>query len=128
MNSSRKRLILVCAALAVMCAGLVWGAASDAKTPKSVLHVITVQWKEDSTPAQQQAAVDGVRKMAAQIPGLTRVWLKTVKVQGGANAVIAMEFRDEAAFKAYDDHPAHREWEKVYLPVRGRSTTFDVTN
>ena len=118
--------MLVCGALLVMCAGLVWGAAS--KTPKSVLHVVTVQWADGSTPAQQQAAVDGVRKMAAAIPGLTRVWLKTVKAQGGANAVIAMEFADEAAFKAYDDHPAHREWEKVYLPVRGRSTTFDVTN
>lgn len=127
MKSSRNRCMLAFAALALLCAGLVWGAASS-KTPPSVLHVITVQWKEGSTPAQQMAAIDATRKMAAEIPGLTRVWLKTVKVQGGANAVIAMEFKDQAAFDAYADHPAHREWEKIYLPVRGRSTTFDVTN
>ncbi len=120
--------VLLCAALAVLCAGLIWGAAEASKTPPSVLHVITVVWEEGSTPAQQQAAVDGVKKMAEAIPGITRVWLKTVKAQGGANAVIAMEFKDEAAFKAYDDDPAHRAWEKIYLPVRGRSTTFDVTN
>jgi hypothetical protein len=111
MNNSRNRLMMVCAAMAVLCAGLVWGAAADAKTPKSVLHVVTVQWAPDSTPAQQQAAVDGVKTMAGKIPGMTRVWLKTVKAQGGANAVIAMEFRDQAAFDAYADHPAHREWE-----------------
>ncbi len=118
----------MCATLALVCVGLLLGAANDAKTPASVLHVVTVTWTPESTAAQQQAAVDGVRKMAAQIPGLTRVWLKTIKAQGGANAVIAMEFRDQKAFEAYADDPAHREWEKVYLPVRARSTTFDVTN
>jgi hypothetical protein len=39
-----------------------------------------------------------------------------------------MEFEDDAAFKAYDNHPAHRAWEKVYTPVRGRSSTHDITN
>lgn len=127
MKISRKRIVPVCAAL-VLCAGLIWGAAAASKTPQTVLHVVTVQWKDGSTPADQQAAIDGVKKMAEAIPGMNRVWLKTIKAQGGANAVIAMEFRDQAAFDAYADHPAHREWEKIYLPVRGRSTTYDVTN
>jgi hypothetical protein len=99
--------------------------------PKSVLHVITVKWKTDSTPAQRQAALDGVKTMAAKVPGITNVWVKTIKVQpyGPAEgAVIAMEFKDQAAFDAYTNHPAHKEWEGVYLPVREESRTHDVTN
>jgi hypothetical protein len=57
------------------------------------------------------------------------VWLKTVKVQpGDYNAVIAIEFKDASAFAAYADHPAHKAWEGVYLPIRDRSTTHDVSN
>ena len=39
-----------------------------------------------------------------------------------------MEFVDEAALKAYTDSDAQKEWYKVYLPIRGESTTFDITN
>lgn len=119
MTSTRKKTLLVFAVLALFGAGLVSGiAANQFNQPKSVLHFITVQWKEGSTPEQQKAAVDGVRKMAAGVPGLTNVWLKTLKVQGGANAIIAMEFKDQASFDAYADNAAHKEWEKVYIPVR----------
>lgn len=104
-------------------------AASRFGTPQSLLHIVTVQWKEDSTPQQRQAAIDGVRTMAGAIPGVKNIWLKTVKVQPGTyNAVFVMEFADQKAFDAYADHPAHREWEKIYLPIRQRSTTHDVTN
>ena len=95
--------------------------------PKSVLHVITVQWKADSTAEQRQAAIDGVKAMASQVPGITNVWLKTKKVQG-KDAVIVMEFKDQAAFDAYVDHPAHKKWEEVYLPIREQSLTHDITN
>ena len=95
--------------------------------PKSILHVITVQWKADSTAQQRQAAIDGVKTMASQIPGVTNVWLKTIKVQG-KDAVIVMEFKDQAAFDAYAAHPAHKKWEEIYLPIRAQSLTHDITN
>lgn len=124
-----RKALFAFAALAVFCAGLVSGiAANRYNAPKTVVHVVTVKWKPDSTPAQRQAAIDGVKKMAAEIPGVTNIWLKTLKVQGEADAVLAMEFQDQAAFDAYANNPAHKEWEKVYLPVRQRSTTHDVTN
>jgi hypothetical protein len=100
-----------------------------AKTPATLLHVITVKWKADATDAQKQAALDGVKTMAKEIPGIVNVWLRTVKVQpSDYNAVIAIEFRDEKALAAYATHPAHAEWEKLYLPIRERSTTHDVSN
>ena len=121
--------ILVSAVLLIVAfaAGVV--AANKFGTPRSVLHIVTVQWKADSTPDQRTAAIEGVRKMAGQVAGVKNVWLKTLKVQPTTyNAVFVMEFKDEAAFKAYTDAPAHREWEKVYLPVRERSTTHDASN
>ena len=97
--------------------------------PKSVLHVVTVRWKADSTPQQRQAALDGVKKMAGEIPGIKNVWLKTLKVQGeNYNNAFAIEFDSEAAFKAYADAAAHQDWNKVYMPVRDQSTTHDITN
>ena len=128
-----KTLKILAAALslaAVFTAGAVWGQKKNSfKTPSSVLHVITVKWTDGATDAQKQAALDGVKAMAAEVPGITNVWLKTLKVQPqGYGAVIAMEFQDKAAFDAYTNNPAHKAWEKVYLPVRQQSTTHDVTN
>src|SRR5262249_1445045 len=126
MNSTSRKILLGCALVAVFGAGLVLGQNKFGQ-PKSILHVITVQWKADSTPEQRQAAIDGVKTMAAQVPGMTNVWLKAVKVEG-MDAVIVMEFKEQAAFDAYANHPAHKKWEEVYLPVRERSQTHDITN
>ncbi len=108
--------------------------ASAETAPKSVIHVVTVAWKADATPAQIQAALDGVQALPAAYPGLTHVWTKSIKVQNAPGAklnkthVFVMEFADEAAFKAYTDSPAQKEWYKAYLPIREQSTTFDITN
>jgi hypothetical protein len=116
------------AAIGVFGAGVLAG-ANKFGSPGSVLHVITVQWKSSATDEQKTAAVEAVRKMAAEYSGIKNVWLKTLKVQPREfNAVIAMEFKDKAAFDAYKDAPAHKEWEKIYLPVREESVTHDVTN
>ncbi len=116
------------AATVLFSAGVLIGANKFGK-PKSVLHVVTVRWKADAPEDQRQAAVNGVEKMAAAIPGIKNVWLKTLKVQGeNYNNAFVMEFESEAAFKAYVDNPAHKDWEKGYLAVRDSSTTHDITN
>jgi tagatose-1,6-bisphosphate aldolase non-catalytic subunit AgaZ/GatZ len=109
-------------------------AAVSESAPKSVVHVVTVAWKEGTTEEQIKAALDGVKAMPAKFPGLTRVWTKTVKIQNQKGAetkltnVIAMEFADEAALKAYAGSPAQLEWYKLYEPIRLSSTTHDVSN
>ncbi len=104
-------------------------AAAPAETaPKTVIHVVTVAWKTGTTPEQIQAALDGVQALPARFPGILRVWTKSIKVQGGKANAIVMEFADEAALKAYADSDAQKEWYKVYIPIRGQSTTFDITN
>lgn len=96
--------------------------------PKSVIHVVTLKWKADATPAQIKAALDGVKALPAAYKGITRVWVKSIKVQGDKTHAFVMEFVDEAALAAYADSPAQKEWYKTYLPIREESTTFDITN
>jgi hypothetical protein len=124
-----KKILLITAALMlVFGAGLLVGANRFGK-PKSVLHIVTVKWKADSTPAQREAAIKGVEKMAGEIAGVKNVWTDTLKVQGnGYNNVFVMEFESKAAFDAYADNAAHKDWEKLYLPIREQSTTHDATN
>jgi antibiotic biosynthesis monooxygenase (ABM) superfamily enzyme len=102
--------------------------SAQATAPKTVIHVVTVKWKADVTPKQIQAALDGVKALPAAYPGITRVWIKSIKVQGDKANAFVMEFVDEAALKAYADSPAQKEWYKVYIPIREESTTFDITN
>lgn len=116
--------------LALITAGfLAFGTAYAADTAtKSVIHVVTVSWKADTKPEQVKAALDGVTAMPTKFKGMTRTWVKAIKVQGGATHAIVMEFADEAALKAYSGSDAQKEWYKVYLPIREKSTTFDITN
>ena len=128
MNSKMKKFSLALVATVLLGIGVAVGANSFS-APTTILHVATVQWKADSTPAQQQAALDGIKKMAAEVPGIKNVWIKKVKVQPAAfSTVFAIEFESKAAFDAYTNHPAHKAWEKVYLPIREESQTQDVTN
>jgi len=134
-----RRLILVLFGLVIMAGSF---GAFAAEKPKSIIHVVTLYWKDGTTDAQKKAVLDGIEKMGKEIPGITRVWLKPVKVQGqypvkqpGGEMKIfpvtdafVIEFRDEQSFKAYADHPAHEEWERIYTEARGRSVTSDITN
>lgn len=109
---------------------LTLGAATVAaqSAPTSVIHVVTVSWKAGTTPEQIKAALDGVQALPAQFKGITHVWTKSIKVQGGKANAFVMEFADEAALKAYAGSDAQKEWYKTYLPIRQESTTFDITN
>jgi Stress responsive A/B Barrel Domain len=128
MNSISRKILLFCVIATVFALGVAAGQNKFGQ-PKSILHIITVQWNADSTAEQRQAAIDGVKTMASQIPGITNVWLKTLKVQGkDPGAVIVMEFKDKAAFDAYAAHSAHKKWEEIYLPIRQLSHTHDITN
>ncbi len=96
--------------------------------PKTVIHVVTVKWKAEAKPEQIKAALDGVKALPKAYKGITRVWTKSIKVQGGKANAFVMEFVDAQALKDYTDSPAQKEWYKVYLPIREESTTFDITN
>jgi hypothetical protein len=122
--------LLIAAALATT--STIASAADTA--PKSVIHVVTVAFKEGAKPEQIAAALDGVKKLPSEYPGITRVWTNAIKVQNPEGAkvkkthVIVMEFASEQALKDYTDSAAQKEWYKTYLPIREVSTTYDITN
>lgn len=123
-----KRFVLAAALLAALAMGVAIG-ANTFNTPQTVLHVVVVKWRADSTPQQQQAAIDGIRKMAADVPGLKNIWVRKLKAQpADYSTAFAMEFESKAAFDAYTSSPAHKDWEKIYLPYREESQTQDITN
>lgn len=121
-----KQFLMIAMAAVMLTVGASTGYSQTA--PKSVIHVVTVKWKAGTTPAQIKAALDGVQALPAKYKGITRVWTNSIKVQGGKANAFVMEFKDEAALKAYTDSDAQKEWYKVYLPIREESTTFDITN
>ncbi len=129
-----KKNKIVKAALALAVATGIFGAGVLAgkntfHQPSSIIHVVAVKWKSDSTPEQQQAAIDGVKAMAAEIPGIKNIWLKSTRVQPqDYNAAFAIEFEDKAAADRYVDHPAHKAWAKIYQPVHEESRSQQITN
>ena len=100
----------------------------DESAPHSVIHVVTVSWKEDATPMQIEKALESVKTLAKEYDGISRVWIRSIKAQGDRTHAFVMELKSEQALKDYTDSPAQKKWYKSYLPAREASTTFDITN
>ena len=123
---TRKFFIAACAAAMTMIAG---ASAADTR-PKTVIHVITIQWKKEATPAQIEQAIKGAEALPSQYAGILRVWTNPIKKQlpEGYSHVIVMEFANEDALKKYADSPAQKKWYELYMPIREESRTSDITN
>jgi len=125
-KTTMKTLLLTTFAALALTMGTLGAAA---KKPATVIHVVTIKWKEGTTPDQIAGALKGAETVSNSYKGISRVWTKALKVQGsGYTHAIVMEFKNEQALKDYTDSPAQKEWYKIYLPLRGESTTHDITN
>jgi Stress responsive A/B Barrel Domain len=120
----KKLIVAICAILALACATLLLAAVK----PKSVIHIITIQWKADATPAQIDKALKAAENM--NYPGLKSVWTRPIKMQlpDGYMNIIVMEFASEQALKDYADSDAQKKFYEAYMPIREESRTHDVTN
>jgi len=120
-----KRMLSLPLLLAIVAAGF---ATAAPKKPKSVVHVITIQWKAAATPGQIQQAIQAAENIT--YPGIKNVWTKPIKMQlpEGYKHIIVMEFDSEEALKKYADSPAQKQWYEVYMPIREESRTHDITN
>jgi hypothetical protein len=121
-----KKLLLVLFA-ATMMAATVAVAADTA--PKTVIHVIAVKWKADTTPEQINKVLAVVKAMPSQYPGISHVWTNAIKKQipDGYSNVIVMEFVSEEALTKYVDSPAQKKFYEVYMPLREESRTSDIS-
>lgn len=122
---NKLRTLLLPALLAVVAMGLAFAAPNK---PKSVIHVITIQWKADATADQIQKAIHAAETI--NYPGLKNVWTRPIKMQlpEGYKHIIVMEFESEQALKDYADSAAQKQWYESYMPIREESRTDDITN
>ncbi|MHB8527761.1 MAG: Dabb family protein [Candidatus Acidiferrales bacterium] len=97
--------------------------------PKTIIHVVEVQWRPGVTDAQKQQVLNGIRNMAAQIPGIENIWLKPARLEPrDFSTAFAIEFKNRAAADAYAESAAHNAFDKMYVPLRANSLSIQVTN
>src|ERR1051326_4948401 len=90
------RAALVTALLSFGVAGTWLRAQNTFGTPKTIIHVSLIQWKEGVPDADKQRVLEGVKDMAAKIPGIRNVWTKALRVQPqGYHDAFVIEFENE---------------------------------
>jgi hypothetical protein len=125
-------LISVLVAAVVFAGGVLVGQQAKAHLvgqPKTILHFVSLKFRPGVSDADKEKAIAGIKTMAAQIPGIKNIWLKTIRVQPqDFNAVFAIEFVNQDAADDYRDHPAHVAWDKQFQAVRENSLSGQATN
>jgi hypothetical protein len=97
--------------------------------PKTIVHVSLIQWKEGVSAADKKKALDGVKDMAAKIPGIKNVWTKALRVQPeGYHDAFVIEFENQAAADRYAKDPVHDAWTEAFLKIREASISPQITN
>lgn len=128
----RKSLMLAAgiAAAGLFGAGFALGQAKNQfSQPKTVLQVSMIKWKAGVSDADKQKAIDGVKEMAAEIPGIKTIWLKTDRMQPrDYDTAFAIEFESRDAANNYAESPIHEKWSKAYLEIRQASISPQLSN
>lgn len=115
-------------ALGLFQAGYATG-QSRFRQPKTVIHLVSVQWKPGVSAIDKKNVLEGVKKMAASIPGVQNIWIKSERVEPrGFDDAFVIEFQNRAAADAYASSPMNKAWNDSYLPLRVASVSIDVTN
>jgi hypothetical protein len=123
----RTLLVTTLLALSVTATWLV--AQNRFAAPKTIVHVSLIQWKEGVPAAAKKQALDGVKDMAAKIPGIKNVWIKALRVQPeGYHDAFVIEFENQAAADRYAKDPVHDKWTEAFLKIREASISPQITN
>lgn len=137
MNSKLRMAIAGLAAAVILFAGSLVGARQAAQaaavnkfgTPKTIIHVSLIKWKDGVSDEEKQKALDGVKEMAAQIPGIKNVWTKATRMQPrDFHAAFVIEFEDRAAADRYAESPVHEAWSKKFVAIRETSLSPQISN
>ena len=115
-------------AAALFAGGYVAGQAKFGQ-PKTILHVVEIQWRPGVPQMDKDAAIAGIKDMASKMPGIKNIWVKWDRLEPrDFSAAFAIEFRSREAADAYAESPLHEAWEKEYGPLRAASISIQVTN
>jgi hypothetical protein len=97
--------------------------------PKTIIHIVEIKWNPGISEVDKQRVLQGVKDVAAKVPGVKNVWLKADRLEPrDFNAAFAIEFQSREAADAYAESAAHDAWDKLYVPLRAASVSIQVTN
>ncbi len=97
--------------------------------PKTVVHVVAYKFRAATSLNDQEQAIAGIKDMAAKIPGIKNIWLKTERNQvRDFSGVYIIEFTSAEAAADYAESPIHDEWRKKWEQLRENSLSFQVSN
>ena len=97
--------------------------------PKTIVHVVVYKWKATTSQNDKDEAIAGIKTLAAKIPGIKNVWLKTQRNQiRDFDGVYAIEFTSAEAAADYAESPLHETWRKKWEELRENSLSFQVSN
>ena len=123
------RVALVMALMSVSSATTWLVAQTSFGTPKTIIHVSVIKWKEGASAADKKRVLDGVKEMAAKIPGMKNVWTKALRVQPeGYTDAFVIEFENQVAADRYAKDPVHDKWTEEFAKVREATLSPQITN
>jgi hypothetical protein len=97
--------------------------------PKTIIHVVEIQWNPGVSQVQKQKVLDGLKQVAMRTPGVKNIWTQADRLEPrDFNAAFAIEFANRDAADAYAESALHDEWDKMYVPLRQASISIQVTN
>jgi antibiotic biosynthesis monooxygenase (ABM) superfamily enzyme len=97
--------------------------------PKTVIHMVVYKWKNTASEDDKEQTMKGLKTMAAQIPGIKNIWLKTQRNQiRDFDGVYAIEFASPEAAADYAESPKHETWRKRWEELRENSLSFQASN
>jgi hypothetical protein len=137
MKSRNRRWMQIAMGVVLFLAGTVAGSAVTQKVsavnrfgqPKTVIHVVAYKFRDATSLNDQEQAINGIRDMAAKIPGIKNIWLKTERNQiRDWSGVYVIEFTSPEAAADYAESPLHETWRKKWEQLRENSVSFQVSN
>jgi hypothetical protein len=137
MSKAKRRRLMLLAGLGLFLAGVLAGSVGTRTVeainkfgqPKTVVHTVAYKFKPTVSLNDQQQAIAGIKDMAAKIPGIKNIWLKTERNQiRDFDGVYVIEFVSPEAAADYAESPVHDAWRKKWEQLRENSLSFQVSN
>jgi cell division protein FtsX len=137
MPNRNGRKVSILAGVAIFLAGLLVGSLATRKVsavnkfgqPKTVIHTVAYKFRPTTSQNDQQQAIAGIKDMAAKIPGIKNIWLKTERNQiRDFDGVYVIEFLSPEAAADYAESPIHEAWRKNWEQLRENSLSFQASN
>jgi len=137
MRFTKRQMILIFCAALLFTAGIAVGSVRTGHVyavnrfgqPKTVVHVVAYKFRDATSLNDQEQAIAGIKDMAAKIPGIKNIWLKTERNQiRDFSGVYVIEFTSPEAAADYAESPIHDAWRKRWEQLRENSLSFQVSN